>query len=209
MAVKILSQSGLSLADQYNVEGSQAPVGPLLSQEGVHLMHEMGQTIMSERLAATFVHTTSDVPQSTNFTAEIGTPLPNVPMLRVLGIIVNQESSANTQIDHLTILARDDAVFGFHSDMPMWVFDQTNIDDIRFSPGDGTINGNVLRPRLEYTRLPFFLVGATQREQVTEIFMQGRTQAFGAGNLEITASVMFAFPRFEGLSSRGIPIPSW
>ncbi len=209
MAVKILSTTGISLADQYDVLGSSAPIGPLLSSEGVHLMHEMGGVIMAERLAAGFVHATADVPQLTNFTVELTPPLPQVPMLRILGIIVNQEESTDIQIDHLTVLARDDAVFGSHSDMPMWVFDKTNIDDIRMSPGDGTANLNCLRPQAEYTRLPFLMVGPTQRQQLAEIHLQGRTLGFGSGDRLITASVLFAFPQSEGLSSRGIPLPSW
>jgi len=64
---KVLSKSGDSLADVYDVEGSIAGIERLQSEE-VHLTHDMGQTLFSERLASRMLELSSGVlSQSTVF----------------------------------------------------------------------------------------------------------------------------------------------
>ena len=63
-----------------------------------------------------------------------------------------------------------------------------------------------------YTQLPNVSMGVDQpSQQVGDNFVfRGDTTGFGAGTVQLVALVYLAFPvERSGLSSRGLPLPSW
>jgi len=203
---KILSQAGQSLADVYDVPGSIAGVESLESDE-VHTVHEMGQTIFSERLSGRIeLADTGAIAQSTAFSAQMA-ELPAVPMLRLMGILV--EVSTIARVTTANVNCTDD-VPGQGNEMVMWNWDGTNEDLVRIGRGGSISNRNIMRPMQEYAgRLPSFLVGGTQAEGTPTLNLRGTTSAFGAGTVTLTLWAYVAFPQLGGISSRGLPVPGW
>jgi len=202
---KILGQAGESLTTQYDIEGSAVTLGELDS-ESVKTVHEMGATIFSERIVGTLeTAETGDLLQNVAFAATIAA-LAQVPMLRVLGIMVTVD----------TVARLDDCVVSLRSqgpdpanEIPIWVWDETNEDTVRVFL-DGTLaDQNSLRPRPEYTTLPSLMIGFPQPQRVNSIACRGNTSGFGAGTVKITVKAYLAFPRSPALGSGGLPIPSW
>jgi len=200
---KILGKTGVSLADSYDVEGSIAGV-ELLDAEAVKTVHEMGGVQFSERLAARIVEgVTGDTLQSVAFVAQMSS-LPMVPCVRVMGITVTVDTVS--RVTNAVVSVTDEVNA---REIPLWAWDATNIDVQRFFVGGALGNQNVLRPFPEYTRLPYLLVGTTQAEPIPSLNLRGTASAFGAGTVELTLHAHVIFPEAQGLSSAGIPIPSW
>jgi len=202
---KILSQAGTSLADVYDVEGSIAGVETLLSED-VTLVHELGQTIFSERYSGTILRAVSgDLGQNDSFSAPI-VGLPTVPN-RIHGIMVLVDTVS--RLDDVVVVVKDTTA---NNDFPIWVWDETNVDTIRFIENSTLADQNVLRPLVNYTLVPNMLTGNVADgtgQSVRDIICRGNANGFGAGTVEVTVVVYVSFAASKGLSSKGLPIPSW
>ncbi len=200
---KVLSQAGISLADVYDIEGSIVGIDQLESRE-VHLAHEMGATIFSERLSQrTFRAQTGAIAQSTGFDVGIS-GLPNIPT-RVLALIVTVDTTsrlANCAVS----LGNEEGVV---QEIPIWAWDGTNESTLRFLDA-GVLGSDIaLVSDPAFDRLPTLLMGTDQPRSMGTMVMRGTTSAFGAGDVTITLIAMVAFSEIGGISSYGLPIPSW
>jgi len=201
---KILAQAGNSLADVYDVEGSIAGVEKLVTEDVV-LVHEMGDTIFSERFSGQIrTLATGDILQDTNFTAT-DSGLADTPTM-VNSIIVFVDVTARLLRCSLMIQSRGDS-----REIPIWVWDGTNEFVVRFDDGagGGVINAITLFPRDGWRQYPVLLTGREQPERVETLVLRGTTSGFGAGTVEIFANIYVSFADVQGLSSRGLPIPGW
>lgn len=203
---KILSRSGDSLADIYDVEGSIAGIDQLETRE-LPITHEMGATVLSERFTTRiFRIPTGDLNQSTAFRVEL-TTLPETPA-RLLGVqvIVDQGS----RIARCAVLATDPTV---QQDFPVWVYDALAGIRETITMEDVTVSADfsLLIPQGAANVFPSFAGGREQQDNmVSSITLTGLTTAFGAGTVLATALLLLAFPRGDvNISSRGLPIPSW
>ena len=96
--VKILSQSGNSLADMYDVVGSIAGIEQLQTRE-LPIVHEMGATLFSERFNAGIRRmTTVALAQNTNFDVVIAN------LGRGIGRIFHVVCLANQQARALNVM---------------------------------------------------------------------------------------------------------
>jgi len=202
--VKILSQAGMSLADVYDVVGSVAGIDQLESRE-VSLVHEMGGTLVSERMSSFIRRTaTNNILQSVTWDITVG-DLPD-GMSRILSVAVFCNVTA--RISHAQISVRE-PVGG--REVPCWAWDSA-IDDeitIRLQDNDGAVaDFFLLRPDV-MLNLPGMLFGGGQRQQVPDFAFRGETAAFGAGNVTTVALVQLAFTHTGEISSFGLPVPSW
>jgi len=204
--VKILSQSGNSLADVYDVVGSVAGIDQLISNE-LSIVHEMGATLFSERLRTTIRRTvTGNIAQSTSFNATL-TNFPSV-ISRLLGAMVFSDDASRISN---CVLSSVDSLNDL--EIPIWVF-SGNSKVIRYRDNTPTIaDFDMLLGEPGQTLIPNFTGGSGQgpgqADLVTQIAMRGTTTAFGAGTVFVRVVYLIAFPVSFGLSSRGLPIPSW
>lgn len=201
---KILSKSGDSLADVYDVQGSIAGIDQLQSQD-VNLVHEMGSTVFSERfnLVIQKIESTG-MAQSVNFLAVLGS-LPATPW-RVLG--VNVFTDVAGRLDSVVVTLHDT---GLGRDMPLFVWKSTVDSElvVRLRNDASTTSNQVLLRSNGVGLVPTMGCGTDQRENVEQLAMQGTVKAFGAGTLDITATVLIGFAELGGVSSRGLPLPGW
>jgi len=218
---KILGDSGKSLGDAYDIEGSQIAIKNLNSEEGVTLVHEMGHTMFAERLFARILMWDSGLlNQSTSFYARstqagwaAGATAPAVPV-RVYGCLafIDVGDGWATHVTRCAILAHivDDGT-GEGQDFPVWVWNGTGNSTIRMQSSAATAVPQVgdADPSQGVFPSPFLLQGGNRASQVDELVLSGTTAAFGAGTTRITAKALIASPDPAGLSSLGVPIPSW
>ena len=211
--VKILSRSGVSLADIYDVKGSIAGIEQLETRE-LPIVHEMGATVFSERYNTTIRGiVTGDIAQ--NITFEIAlTSLPLAPT-RLLGVQVLTDVGARILRCALSATNPIGAIGGGGGaqDIPIWVWDATNaLFETATLFNDGASgNLDVLIPHPGSLMFPTMVGGRGQGpDMVRDLRLQGRTTGFGAGTVAITALLYLGFA-FDttGLSSRGVPFPSW
>jgi len=203
--VKILSQSGNSLADMYDVAGSIAGIEQLESRE-LPIMHEMGGTLFSERFSSTIRRaTTGALLQSVTWDLLI-TDLPPA-ISRILGVAVFANVAARTT--HAQVSVRD-PVAG--RELPIWAWN-TAIDaesNIRMQDNGAAVTTFAfLRTVDQLENSPNMLTGSDQPQGVPDIAFRGITAAFGAGTVIVTAIVHVAFAQVGGISSRGLPVPGW
>jgi len=200
--VKILSQTGVSLADVYNVEGSVGAIDQLRTEE-VQLVHDMGATIFSERYQATIRRSSAQYPQSDTISQAL-TDLPRTPT-RIHGIDVLTDDAS--RIAGVFVNVRTS--LGVARDFPVWVWDATNNTAV-FLVDDGTGTAlEILHPVPGLTHNPTMLSGSEPNQNISEIVIRGATTAFGAGTVDIIVLVHISFAAVGGLSSRGLPLPSW
>lgn len=203
---KILSQSGNSLADIYDVEGSVAGIEQLETRD-LPIMHEMGATVMSERFTTRIIRlSTTGIAQNLEFRIEIGT-LPETPA-RLLGIQVISDNSG--RIVRAAVVATDPTL---QQDIPLWVWDAAGAVSEAIIMFDATVSAahSLLIPHGGANIFPSFCGGREQQDSmVSSLTLTGRTTGFGAGTVVITALCYLAFPRRDiNISSKGVPIPSW
>jgi len=202
--VKILSRSGDSLADTYDVVGSVAGIETLDSKD-VTLLHEMGSTLFSERCSG-FVRRgiTAALNQSTVFDITIaGLP---AGMYRVLNALVLVTNAA--RVSHCNISLRS---LANGREMPFFIFDinQDTESNIRLDE-NGSGVGNRVELNGKLGMLPTLGISAGQPQRVGEdILFRGVTDAFGAGTVTLTALIYVGFSQVGGISSRGLPLPAW
>ena len=203
---KILSQSGTSLADIYDVEGSVAGVEELETRE-LPIVHEMGATILSERFTTRTVRIpTGAIAQNIAFNVELAT-LPESPA-RLLGVQVISDDAA--RVSRAAVLGTDPTL---GQDFPLWVFDTgvAAFETITLEDAAVAATFELLVPRTGLNIFPSFVGGRGQQdEMVSSVTLAGLTAGFGAGTVLVTALLLLAFPRRDiNISSRGLPIPSW
>jgi len=201
--VKVLSQSGISLADVYDVVGSVAGIEQLESTE-VSLVHEMGSTIFSERYVTSFRRmSTGDILQSVVFDVLIDN-LPITPV-RLLGVSVITDDVA--RVNHVVLSVRE----GSTQDIPIWTWDVGNSERGRVLDNGVVSTFDVLRPSQGTVMVPN-LIGASGQgpfPMVDGLSLRGSSAAFGAGTVEVIAILHVAFVFQAGLSSSGLPLPGW
>lgn len=204
---RILGQAGSSLADTYDVEGSIAALDELTSQE-VHLVHEMGVTIFSERLSSRIVRVTSGlVAQNLNFAAVItGFPATAV---RLLGLTV---LGTVAELTRAAVMVRFDGSLGsagVEQEAPIWVWDEGAAQTVNFIMAGTLANQSIMTPLDLLTWMPNLITGPNQPEVVSQLVLRGLTAGFGAGTTEVTLLAHVMFAGAGGLNSEGVPIPGW
>ena len=200
---KILSRSGDSLADVYDVQGSIAGIECLASEE-VSLVHEMGETIFSERLAVTIRKLSSTaILQSTNFDVFFDNNPSSI--MRVLGVVVI--TSADRVANCTVNIRRPDQ----DTEIPLWNWD-TAVDgqvNGRLVVSGSVLNTIMLVPAVPISPMPNLMLGTDQFDHSADIAFRGTTTAFGAGTVTVQLLLYLAFARTAGISSYGLPIPGW
>jgi len=201
--VKILSQGGRSLADQYDVEGSIAGIDDLESRE-VTLVHEMGATLFSERMRTTFRSSNVIASQSLAFIIPITNFPPHVS--RILGIQVLTDDQ--TRLNDVQVSVTD-PIAGGGQDFPIWVWEGTHRVANVAMAGVTTLLG-ILQPE-PGSLIPTFVLGDDQGSggNMRNITLRGNTNAFGAGTVTTHLLVHFAFTFTGGVSGFGSKVPSW
>jgi len=201
--VKILSQSGSSLADVYNVDGSIAAIDQLEASE-IQLVHEMGDTIFSERASSTVRRReTAALLQNATFD-ELITDLPS-GVTRILGVQVLVDFF---RIAHAAVSVRDPVA---NREFPIWLW-ETGVDTnhaLRVADQAAAANTGLLQPLGGTQQTPSILIGANQPQSVPDIAFRGLTTAFGAGDVTAVLLLYLSFSAIGGIGSRGLPVPSW
>lgn len=205
---KVLAQVGVSLADSYDVVGSVAGVEELSTHE-VHVVHEMGATIFSERVSGSVVVLTSGaIAQSTVFDASFGVD-PLTPR-RILAITVIVDTSGRTEQAQVSI---GEITPGAEQDVPIWSWASGTGTDleriIRIQQAGAAIGSEFLLQPGPGSQVPNMLFGTQQPFPVPTINFRGVSTAFGAGTVTMRAIIYTGFPGVTGISSVGLPIPSW
>ena len=209
--VKILSQSGITLADVYNVVGSIAGIDQLESRE-VSLVHEMGATIFSERLTSQFVRMTStDSLQNTEWSVTSGV-VPDA-IARILGISVFIPLAAIDRIDDCMVSIQNGVT---DREIPIMTWDDLVDPQIRVRwSDDGQAVANFLELRSSIDRLPSLMTRLDiPRGRLPVLRFRGSTAGFGAGTVEAIAIIYVVrasdpTPVPGRPSSHGLPIPGW
>lgn len=201
--MKILSRTGVSLSDVYDVKGSIAGVEELESRD-VHLQHEMGGTIFSERLAVTIrAMTSTAILQSVAWDVLLtDNPL---SIMRVLGVAVHATAA---RVNDATIsIRRGDQ----NTEIPIWTWDASvdGIQTARFVDSGSVADQNILIPAVLPGQMPQIMLGRNQHDDSAELAFRGTSTAFGAGTVEVRALIYLCFARQQGISSYGLPIPGW
>jgi len=204
---KVLAQAGTSLADVYDVEGSVAGIEELDS-ESVKTVHEMGSVIMSERLSGTMVVITT-IALAQTLTWDVAVALPPRFNTRILGVqVFSNQSITRSATAQVSISNQAD-----DGDLPIWAWNSgAGSDDsrsIRARLFAGTLGTFVQLTPGDAQLTPSLLVGTEQPIDTAVLRFRGLTATFGAGTVVHEAVVYNAFPALRGVSSRGLPMPSW
>jgi len=197
---KILSKSGDSLADVYDVAGSIAGIDDLLSED-VNLVHEMGATIFSERLsAAVFPLTSGAIPQSTAFNSA----LPLAQTSRILGLAVVTDQIARINDVQVSINSQ-----GVDTDCPIFSWISSDPSKVVRITIGGSLQTLTLLTPAYLPFIPNLTINQGSPSPVSTLILRGQTNAFGAGTVITQAIFFIAFPQVDGLSNRGLPLPGW
>lgn len=205
MGKKILSKSGDSLADIYDVEGSIAGIEELETHE-LPIVHEMGSTIFSERLGGFISRSsTGAILQTITFNI-VQTSLGAIPA-RVLGLVVFTDN--NARVSHVTVSIRDPFD---NREIPIFIWDTAGGVAVigRFDDAGTIANFDILQNMMS-GGLPNMLIGTGQEQPVDQLAFRGLSTTFGAGDVTISMMMYRAEAQAQagGISSRGLPIPGW
>ena len=202
--VKILSQSGNSLADTYDVEGSIAGIDELETHE-LGIIHEMGATIASERLSGNLRRGTTGAINASDTWDVLLTDLPAVPT-RILGCVVMTDDAS--RVARAMVAIRDQPN---GREIPIFAWDDNEADlALRIQDNGGAVGIlALLQNALSIGTLPNMLIGTDQPQPIDAIAFRGVASAFGAGDVTITFLLYIAFTQVGGISSRGLPVFSW
>lgn len=202
--VKILSQTGISLADAYDVEGSIAGVENLESRD-VSLVHEMGSTIFSERFSSFMRLATAAAVSQSSAWEVILNDLP-AGALRLIAITV--EVTPTARVSLASVALREPVQ---EREMPIWLWDSAVDGEVSArNSTDGSVGTRIfLRPTTPINPIPYLVAGTGQPQSIPDIAFRGITSAFGAGTVTVRALLHFGFSQIGGISSKGLPIPSW
>lgn len=201
---KVLSKAGASLADVYDVQGSIAGINQLESDD-VSLVHEMGATIFSERLGGSIVVvSTGALGQNTDWNLALSRG--STPS-RILGIGVINNVSGRVSRAQVSLAA----VPPLLTDIPIFVWDSVvDIERLLNIQVEGVnVLRNILSPNPGHVLLPNLMIGTGQPLVTPQLTFRGRTLGFGAGTVVIEHIVYTVAAGLGGVSSTGLPLPSW
>jgi len=205
---KILSKSGDSLADIYDVEGSQAGINELVSQD-VNLLHEMGSTIFSERIGGLIIAIpTNAQSQSTVVSVNFSQTSAHT---RLIAMNVIAQPTGRLNRAQVSVTSPPGAPVGKSTDVPIWQWDSVgdSVEDIDVMVDAVILTDAVILRTEKPSILPLLLMGSDSPRPINTLSLRTSTAAFGAGTVITTMLLYFAFPQLGGISSRGLPIPSW
>lgn len=210
MSPKVLGRAGTSLADIYDIEGSIAGVDQLLSEE-VHLEHEMGGAIFSERLVGTIERiTTGALTQNTNFNFTAAGP-PGT--YRVLNVYMQADTAARVLFAQVSLQAAATTVLPLR-EIPIFIWDDVNDVEsrIRIIDNGAAVGGDTAMIQTRPMAMPTLGLGTGQRLMVGDaIVFRGVTAGFGAGTVEVVALLYVARAEIGigRLPQIGLPLPGW
>ncbi len=207
---KVLSQAGISLADIYRVEGSIVGIDAL-DVEDIKGVHELGATILAERLIAfDLIMDSTAVAASTAWNISLaGTSFPD-SINRVLSIAVIADTAA--RVDFCSVQIGNP---GTGVDHIIWSWD-TAVDqekNVRWgAPAVGT--QILLQPIGNLNGSPNLIARTGAVGRMPNLVFRGISSAFGAGTVQARALVMVIRPDRGAPtpgtpSSHGLPLPSW
>ena len=206
----ILSQSGISLADVYDIEGSIAGVDRLLTEE-VQLVHEMGSTILSERLQSFLLRISSGANQQNTTWSVSSGEMPDC-VNRILGVSVFIPIANATDISFCSVSIQNGRI---DREIPFYTF-SLPVDDevVVLWNDDGAGNASFMQLRSQVTHTPQLITRLGLGEAMPVIRFNGNTTAFGAGTVTAIAIVHVCRPNPETPaagqpSSHGLPLPGW
>jgi len=199
---KILGQAGTSLADAYDVEGSVVGVEEL-DAHAVKTVHELGGTMFSERISGTIANfETGDILQTITFNSSFTIA---GAAIRLLGVALVADVTArilNASL-HISDLP------GGANDMPIMAWESGDDEvPIRVKHG-GVVASEFLLQPAQPPYIPNLLFGSETPGPVPQLNLRGITATFGAGTVNLICIAYFAVPMVQGLSSKGLPYPSW
>ena len=203
--VKILSRAGVSLADTYDVQGSIAGIEQLQSEE-VTLVHEMGGTIFSERVSGFIRRITSGAIAQNVLWDKVLSDLPAGPF-RILGVVVLADTAARTNRAMVAIQQADG-----EREIPIFTFKvgATGMEEITIRiVENGQAATDISQLVSPITLLPNLCLGGGQPQRTPNVSFRGVSSGFGAGTVELTLLLYIAFSQIGGISSKGLPVPSW
>lgn len=207
---KILSKSGDSLADVYDVEGSIAGIDNLESAN-VNLVHEMGATIFSERAGGRIISIeTGAIVQSVNFNQEFDVSVDVPGFSRVLGVTVISNDPSRVEQAQVSITSPTGPTTSAETDLPIWAWDEgePNIGVSILVNGATFTSSKLLVPAQPFA-IPNLMLGNDSRAPINLLNFRGRSTGFGAGTVTVTALIYMVFAEPGALSNRGLPLPSW
>lgn len=201
---KILTRAGQSLADQYDTLGSNVAVEELVTSDVV-LFHEMGNTLLSERMEQQLLQISADtVAQSTNFST-VHASVPDTPT-RLLSVAMI--ATAGARVLRAALMVQD-ADTG--REIPIFAYDSTaDVETpIQWSDNGGALNTAYLlqgsNPMLQQ-----LLVRIGDIHTMPSLILRGRTEGFGAGTVTLRCLMLVARPSGGPQGATvGLPIPSW
>ena len=202
MAQKILSQTGVSLADIYDVEGSIVGVDELDS-EAVKTTHEMGATIQSERVIGQILELSSTaVAQSIEWDINFSF----AENVRIGAVVV--VSTAGSRVEECS-LAVTSPPAADNSEVPFWIFDSNDNNRlVRILVSGSVLARAALIPLAAAVQLPQLLIGQDSRRPTSTLTFRGTSTAFGAGTVTVQAMIYAMFAQAgTGDSSYGLPVP--
>lgn len=209
MSRKVLSQSGISLADIYDVEGSIVGIDQLDVSE-VKGVHELGATIHSERLVSWLVvGATGGIAQNTVFESVI-TNFPD-SIARILGMSVFTDVAA--RVTHASVAIRNQ---DNDREIPIWVWDTADDREQGFEwSNDGAAVATFVHLSVLNPSMPQLLTRMGSNGLMSEVVLRGLTAGFGAGTVQTIVMLQIARPNPTLIptpgepSSHGLPIPGW
>ena len=206
---RVLGKAGVSLADVYDVEGSVSGVADLRSEE-VQTVHEMGATIFSERLnAAITIITTGAIAQNIDFGVGLAQPL---TVRRIVALVVIASTAGRTARAQVSITGGE---AGSQTECPLFSWESGTGTDLERElrievDGVAAAHHQLVPGPSSIVSVPSFVVGSQGPiVDQSRVIMRGRTGAFGAGTVVVRCVLYQAFSEVEGISSFGLPVPSW
>lgn len=202
MGHKVQSRAGDSLVEVYDVKGSQAPIEKIDIAD-VKGVHELGETIFSERFSV-FQRRAE---QSGNQSAIITKTMEDLPAgaVRLLGLTVFTDDAS--RLDDVAVSLQDDQASP--QSIPIWIWDGTNTVNALFSDVGIVAVKTVLVPSAPLLQMPNMFASGGQPQSIIKIMTRSTTNAFGAGTVKVVLIAYLGFAAIGGISSRGLPIPSW
>jgi hypothetical protein len=204
---RVLSRSGDSLADIYDVDGSIVSIEELEARE-IALVHEMGHNIFSERFSMAYRReTTGAIAQNATWNNTFA-DLPAGPF-RITNVFVFVDTASRITIASIALRSTASG-----REVPFWTWDTSDDDQIRVrydDDGAGVATITSMVPVNSSQKvMPHIAAGIGQPQRTEEIVFRGLASAFGAGDVTCTCYLELAFSQVApGLSSRGLPVPSW
>ena len=202
---KVLGEAGKSIPDVYDVDGSVVDIDRIDGRE-IKLVHEMGATILSERLAGEHFRIGSGPHlQNVDFEAIIATPpgsISRIVALQVLCTVAQQGRTARVAV------VLQDGTSG--RETPVWIWETGQAEtEVEWSDsGQAVATFSAFQPT-SHIYVPSMLIGVGHAQQVQNIILRGTTGAFGAGNITYFLMAYLLFPTPTAVNSFGLPIPSW